>query len=111
MASSSLQALLTRAGTALEQGRGPEAVQILSPMLRAPLPREDDLAVRSALTEAWLLQDDVDQAALSDSLCTGSMLLDGDAQQLMEDLVGFGLSEQGAAAVSAAVDAHGWKLA
>ena len=63
MASSSLQALLTRAGTALEQGRGPEAVQILAPMLRAPLPREDDLAVRSALTEAWLLQDDVDQAA------------------------------------------------
>ena len=63
MASSSLQALLTRAATALEQGRGPEAVQVLAPMLRAPLPREDDLAVRSALTEAWLLQDDVDQAA------------------------------------------------
>ena len=63
MAPSSLQALLGRAGTALDRGRGPEAVQLLSPLLRSSLAREDELAVRSALTEAWLLQDDLDQAA------------------------------------------------
>jgi DNA-binding NtrC family response regulator/tetratricopeptide (TPR) repeat protein len=56
--------LLARAGHALERGRGPEAVQTLSPLLRsALLSREEDLAVRSALAEAWLLQDDVEQAA------------------------------------------------
>ena len=56
--------LLARAGTALERGRGPEAVQILAPALRsAGLPREDELTVRSALAEAWLLQDDLDQAS------------------------------------------------
>ncbi len=37
---------------------------MLAPLLRsAVLSREDDLAVRSALAEAWLLQDDLDQAA------------------------------------------------
>ena len=37
---------------------------LLAPMLRVgSLPREDELAVRAALTEAWLLQDDVAQAA------------------------------------------------
>ena len=64
MSSSSLHAILARAGGALERGRGPEAVQVLTPLLRsAALAREDDLAVRSALAEAWLLQDDVDQAS------------------------------------------------
>jgi DNA-binding NtrC family response regulator/tetratricopeptide (TPR) repeat protein len=62
--SSSLQALVSRAAAALERGRGPEAVQMLAPALRsASLAREDELAVRSALAEAWLLQDDLDQAA------------------------------------------------
>jgi hydrogenase-4 transcriptional activator len=62
--SSSLHALLARAGSALERGRGPEAVQVLAPLLRsAVLSREDELAVRSALAEGWLLQDDLDQAA------------------------------------------------
>ena len=56
--------MLARAGSALERGRGPEAVHVLAPLLRsAVLSREDDLAVRSALAEAWLLQDDLDQAA------------------------------------------------
>jgi DNA-binding NtrC family response regulator/tetratricopeptide (TPR) repeat protein len=60
----SLQALLTRAQTALERGRGPEAVQLLQPSLRSGnLAREDELAVRAALTEAWLLRDDLDEAA------------------------------------------------
>jgi DNA-binding NtrC family response regulator/tetratricopeptide (TPR) repeat protein len=62
--SSSLHALLARAGTVLEHGRGPEAVQLLAPALRSTgLTRDDELAVRSALAEAWLLQDDLDQAA------------------------------------------------
>ncbi len=64
MPSSSLHALLARAGSALERGRGPEAVQPLSPLLRsAALSREDELAVRATLAEGWLLQDDLDQAA------------------------------------------------
>jgi tetratricopeptide (TPR) repeat protein len=62
--SSSLQALLARAAAALERGRGPEAVQLLAPAVRsASLVREEELAVRTALAEAWLLQDDLDQAA------------------------------------------------
>jgi DNA-binding NtrC family response regulator/tetratricopeptide (TPR) repeat protein len=61
--SSSLQALLARAGAALERGRGAEAAQMLAPALRsAALTRDDEIAVRSMLAEAWLLQDDLDQA-------------------------------------------------
>lgn len=63
MPSSSLQALLARAGAALERGRGSEAAQILAPALRTSVPREDELAVRCMLAEAALLQDDLDQAA------------------------------------------------
>ncbi len=64
MASPALQALLARAAIALERGRGPEAVQLLGPTLRSGnLVRDDELAVRASLTEAWLLQDDLDQAA------------------------------------------------
>jgi DNA-binding NtrC family response regulator/tetratricopeptide (TPR) repeat protein len=55
--------VLGRANTALQRGRGAEAAQVLSPVLRAgSLPREDELAVRAALAEAWLLQDDLAQA-------------------------------------------------
>jgi DNA-binding NtrC family response regulator/tetratricopeptide (TPR) repeat protein len=62
--SSSLQALVARAGAALDRGRGPEAAQLLTPALRSStMTRDDELAVRSALAEAWLLQDDPDQAA------------------------------------------------
>ena len=64
MPSSSLQALLARASAALERGRGAEAGEILTPTLRsAALPREDELAVRAMLAEAWLLQDDLDRTA------------------------------------------------
>jgi DNA-binding NtrC family response regulator/tetratricopeptide (TPR) repeat protein len=59
----SLQALLARATSALERGRGSEAMQMLAPVLRSSLPRDDELAVRSMLAEAALLQDDLDQAA------------------------------------------------
>jgi DNA-binding NtrC family response regulator/tetratricopeptide (TPR) repeat protein len=56
--------LLARASTALDQGRGPDAAELLAPALRSSaLTREDELALRSALAEAWLLQDDIDQAA------------------------------------------------
>src|SRR5206468_8111961 len=57
--SSSLQALLMRAGAALVRGRGAEAVQLLAPALRSStLTRDEELAVRSMLAEAALLQDD-----------------------------------------------------
>jgi hydrogenase-4 transcriptional activator len=53
-----------RALTALQRGRGAEAVQCLSQTLRSTsLSRDDELAIRSALAEAWLLQDDVEQAS------------------------------------------------
>ena len=64
MPSSSLQALLTRAGAALLRGRGAEAVQLLAPAFRSStLTRDEELAVRSMMAEATLLQDDLDQAA------------------------------------------------
>src|SRR5450759_5369234 len=53
-----------RAGAALERGRGAEAAQMLAPTLRSSaLTRDEELAVRSMLAEAALLQDDPDQAA------------------------------------------------
>jgi DNA-binding NtrC family response regulator/tetratricopeptide (TPR) repeat protein len=62
--STSLQALLARADAALERGRGPEAAQLLAPALRSStITREDELDVRVALAEAWLQQDDLEQAA------------------------------------------------
>jgi DNA-binding NtrC family response regulator/tetratricopeptide (TPR) repeat protein len=64
VASTSLQALLGRAAVSLERGRGADAAQMLAPALRSSaLTREDELAVRSMLAEAALLQDDLDQAA------------------------------------------------
>ena len=64
MPSSHLQALVARASAALDRGRGPEAAQLLAPALRSSThTREEELGVRSALAEAWLLQDDLDQAA------------------------------------------------
>jgi hydrogenase-4 transcriptional activator len=64
MPSSSLQALLARANAALERGHGAEAAQLLTPALRSSaLTRDDELLLRATLAEAWLLQDDLDQAA------------------------------------------------
>ena len=63
MPSSTLHALIARAGAELQRGHGPEAAQMLAPMLRSSLPRDDELAVRAMLAEAALLQDDLDQAA------------------------------------------------
>ncbi len=65
MPSASLQTLLARAAAALERGRGPEAAQMLTPALRSStMTREDELDVRAALAESWLLQDDLEQAAI-----------------------------------------------
>jgi hydrogenase-4 transcriptional activator len=64
MPSPSLQALLARANAALERGYGAEAAQLLTPALRSStLTRDEELHLRSMLAEAWLLQDDLDQAA------------------------------------------------
>jgi hydrogenase-4 transcriptional activator len=61
---SSVQSLIARAGAALERGRGTEAAQMLAPVVRSTsLTREDELAVRSMLAEAYLLHDDLDEAA------------------------------------------------
>jgi len=62
--SSSLQALIVRAGASLERGRGADAAQLLAPALRSSaLTRDEELSLRSMLAEAALLQDDLDQAA------------------------------------------------
>jgi len=64
VASGNTQSTIARASAALQRGRGSEAAQILAPLLRSSaLSREDELAVRSALAEAWLMQDDLAQAA------------------------------------------------
>ena len=61
---SSLQSLFGRAAAALERGRGAEAAQMLSPVLRSgSLTRDDELTIRSLIAEAALLEDDLDQAA------------------------------------------------
>jgi hydrogenase-4 transcriptional activator len=58
------QPSMARAAAALQRGRGVEAIEALSQALAAPgLRREDELAVRCAMAEAWLLRDDVTQAA------------------------------------------------
>src|SRR5512135_2149182 len=59
-----VQPAMARALAALERGKGADAVQHLAPILRsATLTRDDELAVRCALADAWLLQDDVEQAS------------------------------------------------
>jgi DNA-binding NtrC family response regulator/tetratricopeptide (TPR) repeat protein len=61
-----VQAALARSRTALERGRGLEAVQPLQPLYRSgTLAREDELTVRIAITEGYLLADDLGQAALT----------------------------------------------
>jgi DNA-binding NtrC family response regulator/tetratricopeptide (TPR) repeat protein len=55
---------LARVAGALERGRGAEVLSLLQPLLRkGSLSRDDELATRAALAEAWLLQDDLTQAA------------------------------------------------
>src|SRR6187397_2096396 len=64
VAAGTTHSILGRARSALERGRGAEAAKFLTPLLRSgALNRDDELAVRAALAEAWLLQDDLNQAA------------------------------------------------
>jgi DNA-binding NtrC family response regulator/tetratricopeptide (TPR) repeat protein len=64
VAAAPLPSTLTRAASALERGRGAEVTQLLQPLLRgSSLSRDNELAVRCALAEAWLLQDDLTQAS------------------------------------------------
>ncbi len=66
MVTGTTQSILERATSALERGLGPAAAQLLTPVLHSStLSREDELSVRAALAEAWLLQDDLTQAATS----------------------------------------------
>ena len=56
--------LYERALSALEQGHGAEASSLLIRALKQPgLERDDQIQIRCALAEAWLLQDDLRQAA------------------------------------------------
>jgi DNA-binding NtrC family response regulator/tetratricopeptide (TPR) repeat protein len=63
VATATLHSVLARAYGALERGHGAEAGHLMQPLLRGSLPRADELAVRAALTEAWLMQDDLVQAS------------------------------------------------
>ena len=64
MAAGTTHSILGRARAALERGRGAEAAKLLTPVARSgAMSREDELFVRAALAEAWLLQDDLPQAA------------------------------------------------
>ena len=55
--------LYERALSALEQGHGAEASSLLIRALKQPgLGRDDQIQIRCALAEAWLLQDDLRQA-------------------------------------------------
>jgi hydrogenase-4 transcriptional activator len=59
-----LQPILARAQTALERGDAARATEHLAQSLRSTtITREDELTVRATLAEAWLLQDDIDQAS------------------------------------------------
>jgi hydrogenase-4 transcriptional activator len=59
-----VQGLLSRAQAAFERGRGRQAIDLLVPVLRSStLTHDEQLAVRCTLAEAWLLQDDLEEAA------------------------------------------------
>jgi len=64
VATSAVRNALTRARAALERGRGLEAVQALQSLHRSgTLAREDELAVRTAITEGYIQADDLAAAA------------------------------------------------
>ncbi|HQZ39799.1 MAG TPA: sigma 54-interacting transcriptional regulator [Vicinamibacterales bacterium] len=65
MLSPSLHPVMARAAAAAERGQAGTAIEQLAPLLRrtASLTRNDELAIRSALAEAYLLQGDLTQAA------------------------------------------------
>ncbi len=61
-----MNALLARASAVLDRGQGAAAAQMLAASLRgASHTREEELAIRALLAEAWLQQDDPDHAESS----------------------------------------------
>ena len=64
MVSGAFQPVAARAAAMIERGHGAAAVETLTPILRSSsLRRDDELALRGALAEAWLLQGDLAQAS------------------------------------------------
>ncbi|HUU33704.1 MAG TPA: sigma 54-interacting transcriptional regulator [Vicinamibacterales bacterium] len=64
MISAPLQPVLARATALLERGRGTAAAELLEPLLQSrSVKRQDEFVIRAALTEACLLQGDVERAA------------------------------------------------
>jgi hydrogenase-4 transcriptional activator len=62
--SGALQPLMGRASALLERGQASAVIELLTPILRSPsLKRDDELLVRSAVTEAHLLRGELAQAA------------------------------------------------
>jgi len=59
-----LQPIMARAQAALERGDAVRATEHLAQALRSTsITREDELSIRATLAEAWLLQDNIDQAS------------------------------------------------
>ena len=64
MVTIAFQPALARARAALERGRHSDAIAVLTQALKSSgLKPEDQVALRCTLAEAWLLGDDVTQAA------------------------------------------------
>jgi hydrogenase-4 transcriptional activator len=61
--SAPLQPVLARASALLERGRGSAAADLLAPLLQSrSLKRQDEMVIRAALAEAWLLQGEPERA-------------------------------------------------
>jgi hydrogenase-4 transcriptional activator len=59
-----LQPIMARAQAALERGDAARATEHLAQSLRSTtITREDELTIRATLAEAWLLQDNIEQAS------------------------------------------------
>ena len=66
MAPQGVKALFSRAQAALNRGQSTEVIRLLSRDLKAPgRARDEELAARCLLGEAWLLHGDVKQASLA----------------------------------------------
>ena len=64
MVTVAFQPALAQARAALERGQAADAAAVLEEPLQSPaLTRDDELALRCTMAEAWLLRDDVNQAA------------------------------------------------
>jgi DNA-binding NtrC family response regulator/tetratricopeptide (TPR) repeat protein len=61
--SPSLQPVIARLVGSIERGRAAEAADQLTPMLKTSLKKEDELAVRGALAECYLMMGDLAQAS------------------------------------------------